>query len=73
MLLEGKVAIVTGSGRGIGLEYAKALAREGARVGIAEIDADGGKSAETAIREAGGEALFVETDVSSLESTEAMA
>ncbi|MGH7899766.1 MAG: SDR family NAD(P)-dependent oxidoreductase [Candidatus Binatia bacterium] len=73
MLVEGKVAIVTGAGRGIGLEYAKALAREGARVGVAEVDADGGRAAERAIRDAGGEALFVETDVSSLPSTEAMA
>ena len=72
MLLDGKVAIVTGAGRGIGLEYAKALAKEGARVGVAEVDSESGKAAEKAIAAAGGEALFVETDVSSLPSTEAM-
>lgn len=68
-----KVAIVTGAGQGIGLALAQALAAEGARVVIAEIDAAAGASAQRQIAAAGGTALFVHTDVSSEESTAAMA
>jgi len=66
-----KVAIVTGSGGGIGEGYARALAREGARVVIAEIDAARGRAVADAIRSEGGEAHFVEVDVSSPTSTQA--
>ncbi|MBN1615394.1 MAG: SDR family NAD(P)-dependent oxidoreductase, partial [Deltaproteobacteria bacterium] len=62
--LENKTAIVTGAGSGIGRAIAGRFAREGARVVIAEIRADTGKSAEEEIRKAGHQALFVETDVS---------
>jgi 3-oxoacyl-[acyl-carrier protein] reductase len=71
--IEGKVAIVTGSGGGIGEAYAKGLAEQGARVVVAEIQKDAGESVAAAIREGGGEALFVETDVGSPGSTQAMA
>jgi NAD(P)-dependent dehydrogenase (short-subunit alcohol dehydrogenase family) len=73
VLLEGKVAVVTGAGQGIGLEYALALAREGAAVTVAEINASTGQAAADQIVAEGGTALFVETDVSSVASTEAMA
>ena len=68
-----KVIIVTGAGRGLGRAYAERLASEGARVAIAEIDAAAasGTAAETQGR--GADAIFIETDVSSKEGTEAMA
>lgn len=62
--LAGKVAIVTGAGRGIGKELARALAWLGAKVVIAEITEDGAE-VEKLIRSEGGEALFIKTDVSS--------
>jgi NAD(P)-dependent dehydrogenase (short-subunit alcohol dehydrogenase family) len=61
--LEGKVAFLTGAGAGIAKATALAFAREGAKVGLAEINPELGRAAERAVREAGGEALFVETDV----------
>src|SRR5919202_3846129 len=73
MRLEGKVAIVTGAGQGIGRAYALRLAQEGARVAVAEIQADKGEETAAAIRAAGGEALALPTDVADEASTEAMA
>src|SRR5436189_39518 len=61
--LDGKVAFLTGAGAGIAKATALAYAREGARVGIAEINAAAGRAAEKEVRDAGGEALFIETDV----------
>ncbi len=70
---EGKVAVVTGAGRGIGEGYAKGLAAEGAAVVVAELDAGNGERVAGEIEAAGGRAVFVSTDVSSEESTLAMA
>ncbi len=61
--LDGKVAFLTGAGAGIAKATAKAFVREGAKVAIVELDAQAGANAEREIREAGGEALFIETDV----------
>ncbi|MAG31365.1 MAG: short-chain dehydrogenase [Deltaproteobacteria bacterium] len=71
--LEGKVAVVTGSGGGIGEQYARALTGEGVRVVVAEIDEQKGQAVADSISAGGGEALFVRTDVSSEDSTQAMA
>jgi len=71
--IEGKVAIVTGAGGGIGEAYARALAAQGARVAIAEIAKDKGEAVAESIRKTGAEALAVEVDVGSAESTLAMA
>jgi NAD(P)-dependent dehydrogenase (short-subunit alcohol dehydrogenase family) len=71
--IDGKVAIVTGSGGGIGEAYARALAAEGARVVVAEIAKDKGERVASEIRAAGGRALYVEVDVGSPDSTRAMA
>jgi NAD(P)-dependent dehydrogenase (short-subunit alcohol dehydrogenase family) len=68
-----KVAIVTGSGQGIGEHYALALAAEGAAVVVAEINEAGGEAVASKIRDAGGRALFVKTDVSSEESAKSCA
>ena len=61
--LEGKVAFLTGAGAGIAKATAKLFVKEGAKVALIEISREAGQSAEREIREAGGEALFVETDV----------
>lgn len=63
-LLENKVALVTGSGSGIGRESALAFAREGAKVVVADIVVKGGEETVQIIKSAGGEAIFVRTDVS---------
>lgn len=71
MMHEGKVAVVTGAGSGIGRATALKLVREGARVVVAEIDQGRGEETVGLVRERGGEAVFERTDVSSFEQVEA--
>jgi len=73
MRLEGKVAIVTGGGQGIGRTYATTLAAEGARVAVADLNLDGAEAVAKEIQAAGGESLAVSVDVSDPASTEEMA
>jgi NAD(P)-dependent dehydrogenase (short-subunit alcohol dehydrogenase family) len=61
--LAGKVAFLTGGGAGIAKATAKLFASEGAKVALIELNREVGERAERDIREAGGDALFVETDV----------
>ena len=61
--LGGKVAILTGGGAGIARGSAKLFAREGAKVALLEINQKTGHSAEEEILTGGGDALFIETDV----------
>jgi NAD(P)-dependent dehydrogenase (short-subunit alcohol dehydrogenase family) len=72
MKLKGRVAIITGSASGMGRAGALLFSQEGARVVVADVNTRGGKETERLIRDAGGEALFVPTDVSSPAAVEAM-
>ena len=71
--LDGKVAIVTGAGGGIGEAYAQGLAGQGACVVVAEIKKDNGERVAEEIRKTGADAIAIEVDVASPQSTQAMA
>lgn len=71
--LEGRVAIVTGGGHGIGKAYCKGLAGEGARIVVAEIDEAAARRTAEEIQREGAEALAVPTDVANEASTLNMA
>src|ERR1700748_2894851 len=63
---EGKVAIVTGAGAGIGAATAHELASRGAQVVVVDLDEEGVRRVAASIREAGGEAIAVRADVASV-------
>ena len=67
-LLDNKVGIVTGAGQGIGRAIAVSYAREGAKVVIADFNAEMGNETVTLITEAGGDAAFIQGDVSKEDS-----
>jgi NAD(P)-dependent dehydrogenase (short-subunit alcohol dehydrogenase family) len=69
---EGKVALVTGAGSGIGRATAVLFAREGAKCVIADVSVENGEETVRLIKESNGEALFVETDVSKAAEVEAL-
>jgi NAD(P)-dependent dehydrogenase (short-subunit alcohol dehydrogenase family) len=70
--LEGKVAIVTGGGSGIGRATSLAFAAEGARVVVADVVVGGGEETTGMIRDSHGEAVFIKADVSVAEEVKAM-
>lgn len=71
--MNGKVALVTGAAHGIGRASALALARAGAAVCVADIDAAGGAKTVSQIIEAGGRAIYAQCDVRRADETRAMA
>lgn len=71
-MFDSKVAIVTGAAQGIGQAYAQALAREGASVVVADINADGAAAVAKQIVADGGTAIHVPVDVSDEDSAKAM-
>jgi NAD(P)-dependent dehydrogenase (short-subunit alcohol dehydrogenase family) len=71
-LLDGRVAIVTGAGRGIGRGEALELARQGARVVVNELDADAGAAVVVEIEQLGGEAVLDTGDVADLDAARRM-
>ena len=70
---DGKAAVVTGAGQGIGEAYARHLARLGARVVVADISGENGRRVAAEIAAEGGEAVFAPVDVGDPSSAEAMA
>jgi NAD(P)-dependent dehydrogenase (short-subunit alcohol dehydrogenase family) len=68
----GKVALVTGGSSGIGRATAQIFAREGAKVVVADVLVEGGEETVRLIKAAGGEAIFVKTDVSQPADVEAL-
>src|SRR5215813_8328859 len=69
--VEGKVALVTGGASGIGRATALTFAREGAKLVVADTNEDGGQQTVHMITENGGEATFVQVDVTSASAVEA--
>jgi NAD(P)-dependent dehydrogenase (short-subunit alcohol dehydrogenase family) len=72
MLLEGKVALITGAASGIGRATAKLFAREGAKVAVADINSRGCEETVESIRTASGEAIAITADVGRMDQVRAM-
>jgi NAD(P)-dependent dehydrogenase (short-subunit alcohol dehydrogenase family) len=71
--LQGRVAVITGGASGIGRELCRRFARAGARLVVADVDEAGMEATVTAVRQAGGDAIMVKTDVSRLADVETLA
>jgi NAD(P)-dependent dehydrogenase (short-subunit alcohol dehydrogenase family) len=71
--LEGKNIVITGGGQGLGRAFAERVAKEGARVVIAEIDGALAEKTAQALRETGAEVQAYQTDISSAQSLENLA
>ena len=72
MLLQDRVALITGAASGIGRATAELFSRQGARVVVADINEMGAEETVENIRRDSGEAFFVQTDVGKMDSVEAM-
>jgi 3-oxoacyl-[acyl-carrier protein] reductase len=72
MRLKGKVAIITGAGRGIGKATAETFAREGAKIVIADFDEESGNRVAEEIKATGAEAIFIKVDVADNKSARSM-
>jgi NAD(P)-dependent dehydrogenase (short-subunit alcohol dehydrogenase family) len=72
MLLDNKVALVTGAGRGMGKAIALALAREGVHVAVADLNASAVENTGIAVRELGRRSVVIEADVGNLADIDRM-
>jgi NAD(P)-dependent dehydrogenase (short-subunit alcohol dehydrogenase family) len=72
MLLANKVALITGAGSGIGRATAHLFAREGAKVVVVDVNAEGSQATVDAVRAAGGDSLFIQADVGKMEQVRTM-
>ena len=72
MEIKGKVGVITGGASGIGRATAQRLAKEGARIVVADLDEAGGAETVKRIESAGGRAFFVKADVTRLEDARRM-
>jgi NAD(P)-dependent dehydrogenase (short-subunit alcohol dehydrogenase family) len=72
MQLDGKIALITGGGSGIGRETAVLFAQHGASLAIADLNPEGGQETIQMIRKAGGTAVFIQTDVAQAAQVENM-
>lgn len=71
-LVDGKATVITGGSQGIGRATARKFAEEGADVVVADVNTEGGHETVDEIEEMGGNAVFVETDVSQAEDVQEM-
>ncbi len=71
--MEGRVALITGGGAGIGAESALQFSREGAKIIVVDLNGETGQAAADAVVAKGGEAIFVQADVTSEDSIKAAA
>ena len=62
--MQDKIVVITGSGSGIGREAALIFAREGAKVVVSDVNVAGGDETVSLVKDAGGEATFIQCDVS---------
>lgn len=72
MRLQGKTAIITGSGRGIGRSAALLFAKKGAKVTVVDLRSEEGNAVVAEIKNAGGEAIFVKTDLTKFDEVQKM-
>ena len=70
--LDGKVALITGAGSGMGRASAVLFAHEGAKVSVVDLTPAGGKQTVQMIKEAGGEGIFIQADVSKADEVRRM-
>ena len=72
MRLDGKVAVITGAGRGLGKEAALLFAKEGAKVMVCDINQESAEEVASSVNAGGGEALAFRVDVTDAASVQAM-
>lgn len=72
MKLEGRVAVITGAGQGLGRAYAHRFVQEGAHVVVADVQEDKARNVVQEVQDLGGKGLALKVDVSDLESVRTM-